>query len=112
MPSQGEKEELAGRESFWRLLQSLKANFLFTLYSGPLWDFPGGTGVKKTHLAIQEMKETWLDPWVGKSPWRRTWQPTSVFLPGESHGQRSLVGSSPWDRTEATWHILCSLRVA
>ena len=33
-----------------------------------------------------------VDPWVGKIPWRRTWQPTSVFLPGECHGQRSLVG--------------------
>ena len=36
-----------------------------------------------------------FDPWVGKIPWRRAWQPTSVFLPGESHGQRSLVGYSP-----------------
>ena len=40
--------------------------------------------------------------------WRRKWQPTPVFLPGESHGQRSLVGCSPWDctesdMTEATW---------
>ena len=40
--------------------------------------------------------------------WRRKWQPTPVFLPGESHGQRSLVGCSPWgctesDTTEATW---------
>ena len=34
-------------------------------------------------------------PWVGKIPWRRTWQPTAVFLPGESHGLRSLVGYSP-----------------
>ena len=33
-----------------------------------------------------------FDPWVGKIPWRRKWQPTPVFLPGESHGQRSLVG--------------------
>jgi len=33
-----------------------------------------------------------------KKPWRRAWQPTPVFLPGESHGQRSLVGYSPWDR--------------
>ena len=33
-----------------------------------------------------------FDPWVGKIPWRRAWQPTPVFLPGESHGQRSLVG--------------------
>ena len=39
-------------------------------------------------------------PWVGKIPWRRTWQPTPVFLPGESHGQRSLTGYSPWGRKE------------
>ena len=36
-----------------------------------------------------------LDLWVGKIPWRRKWQPTPVFLPGESHGQRSLAGYSP-----------------
>ena len=34
-------------------------------------------------------------------PWRREWQPTPGFLPGESHGQRSLVGYSPWGRTES-----------
>ena len=39
-----------------------------------------------------------FDSWVGKIPWRRKWQPTPVFLPGESHGQRSLVGYSPWGR--------------
>ena len=33
--------------------------------------------------------------------WRRKWQPTPVFLPGESHGRRSLVGCSPWGRTES-----------
>ena len=33
--------------------------------------------------------------------WRRTWQPTPVFLPGESHGRRSLVDCSPWGRTES-----------
>ena len=37
-------------------------------------------------------------PWVGKIPWRRKWQPTPVFLPGESHGQRSLVSYTPWWR--------------
>ena len=37
-----------------------------------------------------------FDPWVGKIPWRRKWQPTAVFLPGESHGQRRLVGYGPW----------------
>ena len=37
-----------------------------------------------------------FDPWVGKIPWRRAWQPTPVLLPGESHGQRNLAGSIPW----------------
>ena len=37
-----------------------------------------------------------FNPWVRKIPWTRAWQPTPVFLPGESHGQRSLVGFSPW----------------
>ena len=37
-----------------------------------------------------------FDLWVRKSPWRRKWQPTPVFLPGKSHQQRSLVGYSPW----------------
>ena len=36
-----------------------------------------------------------FDPWVRKIPWRRKWQPTP-FLPGKSHGQRSLAGYSPW----------------
>ena len=50
-----------------------------------------------------------FDPWVGKIPWRRACQPTPLFLPGESHGQRSLEGYSPWgckesDTTEATEH--------
>ena len=44
---------------------------------------------------LPAMRETWFDPWVGKIPWRRKWQPTSVFLPGEFHGPRSLVGYSP-----------------
>ena len=42
-----------------------------------------------------DVKRHGFDPWVEKTPWRRTWQPTAVFLPGESHGQRSLVGYSP-----------------
>ena len=46
-----------------------------------------------------------FDPWVGKFPWRRKWQLALVFLPGVSHGQRSLVGYSPWCRKESdtTW---------
>ena len=41
-----------------------------------------------------------FDPWVGKVPWRRKWQPTPVFLPGESHGQRNLTDYSPWGHKE------------
>ena len=50
-----------------------------------------------------------FDPWVGKIPWRRAWQPTPVFLPGESHGQRSLVGYSPWGHRESDdWVHACT----
>ena len=42
-----------------------------------------------------------FDPWVRKIPWRKTWQPTPVFLPGKCHGQRSQVGYSPWGRQES-----------
>ena len=42
------------------------------------------------------MQETRVRSWVGKILWRRKWQPTPVSLPGKSHGQRSLVGYSPW----------------
>ena len=41
-----------------------------------------------------------FDPCIGKIPWKGEWQPTPVFLPGESHGQRSLVGYSLWDHKE------------
>ena len=37
-----------------------------------------------------------FDPWVRKIPWRRKWQSTPAFLPGEAHGQRSLAGYHPW----------------
>ena len=48
-------------------------------------------------LPMQErQKRCRFGLWVGKIPWRRAWQPTLVFLPGEFHEQRSLVGCSPW----------------
>ena len=46
-------------------------------------------------------KRHMFDPWVRKIPWRRAWQPTPVFMPGESHGQRSLLGYSPWGHKES-----------
>ena len=71
--------------------------------------FPGGSSGKKPTCQGRRHE---FHPWVGKIPWRRKWHPTPVFLPGESHGQRSLEGYSPWggkksDRTEhaPTWHL-------
>ena len=48
-----------------------------------------------------QCKKPGFDSWVRKIPWRREWQATPVFLPGESHGHKSLVGYSPWGRTES-----------
>jgi len=45
---------------------------------------------------LPAMRETWVRFLVRKIPWRRKWQTTPVFLPGKSHGQRSLVAYSPW----------------
>ena len=47
------------------------------------------------------MAKTRFDPWVGKISWRRKWQSTPILLPGKSHGQRSLVGYSPWGHKES-----------
>ena len=45
---------------------------------------------------VQWCRRRRFDLWVRKIPWRRKWQPTPVFLPGKSHGQKRLVGYSPW----------------
>ena len=57
------------------------------------WGFPGGASGKELACQHRRCKRLRFDPWVGKIPWRRKWQPTPVFLPRESHGQRSLVHS-------------------
>ena len=49
---------------------------------------------------LPKCRRTGFDPWVRKIPWKRSWQPTLVFLPGESHGQRSLAGYSSWGHKE------------
>ena len=48
--------------------------------------------VVKNHLPVQENEGCRFDPWVRMIPWRRKWQPTPVFMPGKSQGQRSLAG--------------------
>ena len=51
---------------------------------------------KESACQCRMCKRCRFDPWVGKIPWRRKWQPTLVFLPAKFHGQRSLEGYSPW----------------
>ena len=63
--------------------------------------FPGGASGKEPACQCRRYKRCWLDPWIRKIPWKRAWQPTSVFMPGESYGQKSLAGYSPWGRKES-----------
>ena len=57
-----------------------------------LLGFPGSTSGKEPACQCKRQKRWGFDPWVGKIPWRREWQPTPVFLPWESYGLRMLVG--------------------
>ena len=74
-----------------------------------LGGFPGGASGKEPTCQYRRPKRCRFDPRVGKIPWWRKALPTPVFLPGESLGQRSLAGYSPYghkelDMTEATKH--------
>ena len=65
-------------------------------YTFSFLGFPGGSAVKNL-LAKQEI---WVLSLSQEDAWRRQWQPTPVFLPGISYGQRSLAGYNPWDHKE------------
>ena len=71
-----------------------------------MWGFTGSASGKESTCQCRRPRRCQLDPWVRKIPWRRKWQPTPVFLPGESHGQRSLWaavhGVTESDKTEHT----------
>ena len=69
-----------------------------------LWTYiglPSWYSGKESACQCRRCKRRRISPWVGKIPWRRKWQPTPVFLPGEFHGQKSLAGYSPWGRKES-----------
>ena len=67
----------------------------------------GGASVKESACQSKKHKKCGFNPWVRKILWKRKWQSTPVFLPGKSHGQRNLVGYSPWGLKESdmTDHI-------
>ena len=73
------------------LLQLTLSEWLFFLYCSERAS-QVATEVKNLPANAGRCKRRGFNPWVGKIPWRRKWQPTPVFLPGEFHGQRSLVG--------------------
>ena len=72
--------------------------------------FPGDNSGKEPAHRCRRHNRCGFNPWDWKKiPWRRKWQPSPVFLPGESHGQRSPAGYSSWnhrelDMTELDWH--------
>ena len=63
--------------------------------------FPGGSSGKEHPCKCTIHSRLRLDSWVGKIPWSRKWQTTPAFLSGESYGQRSLAGYSPWGCKES-----------
>ena len=63
--------------------------------------FLGGASCKELACQCRRHKRHNFDPWVGNIPWRRSWQPTPVFLPGEPNGQRSLARYGPLGRKES-----------
>ena len=67
---------------------------------------PGGARGKESACQCRRHRRCGFNPWVRKIPRRRKYQPTLVFLPGESRGQRSLVGYSPWGyRVGCNWLV-------
>ena len=64
-------------------------------------------GGKESACQCRSPRRPRIDPWVRRILWRRKWQPAPVFLLGESHGQRRLVGTSPWgfEESDMTWQL-------
>ena len=102
------KQELKmiGFELYW-VGQEVHSRFSMRCYKKTKWPFwptqcfqnmgfPGGASGKESACQYRKRRTLKFNPWVRKIPWRRKWQPTPVFLPGESHGQGSLAGDGPW----------------
>ena len=74
---------------------------LFDRDPSPCVGFPGGSVVKNPPANAGDTRDIGLIPGSGRFPWRRKWQPTPVFLPEASHGQRSLADFRQWDHKES-----------
>ena len=99
VPGKHESLEEGGdilRRRAWGLC--LQPEFIFCGFSSGASQ--GVLAVKNPPARAEDMRDVGSIPGLGRIPWRRKWQPTLVFLPGESNGQRSLADYRPWGRTE------------
>ena len=102
---------LAARHLFPLLPDKENSKFPLANHSSPV-GFPGGTSGQELTCQCRRHKRQGFHLWVRKILWRRARQPTAVFLPGESHGQRSLAGYSPWGcRVGQDWSNLTHMHV-
>ena len=91
------------------LLYSFVCGYLGCFRISDAVNSTAGASGKETDCRCRRCKRRRFSPWVGRMPWRRKRQPTLVFLPGKSHGQKSLAGYGPQghkesEMTEATQH--------
>ena len=98
----GTRDQIANIRWIVEKAMEFQKNIYFCFTGG----FHRGSAIKN----LPAMQETWVQSLSQKIPWRRAWQPTLVFLPRESHGQRSLAGCSPKGRTVR--HDWCDLAAA
>ena len=95
------------------LIHSPTREDLFCVFevSSSMNGLPRWLSVKESACQFRRRRSPEFDPQVGKISWRSVWQPTPVFLPGESHGQRSLAGYSPWGHRESDTTQRLSMQV-
>ena len=92
------KATVKNRECHWRIRQSQGEKDGGRERMRTFTGFPGGSDGNESACNVGDPS---LIPGSGRFPWRKAWQPTLVFSPGESYGQRSLVGYSPWGHKES-----------
>ena len=97
-PTGGIRTEIYRKESNGNSRTKNNAVLKLRIQCNSRLGFPGGSVVKNTPANASSRHK--FDPWVWKISWGRKWQPTPTFLPGKSHGQRSLAGYSPWGHKE------------
>ena len=84
----------------------------FTYHHARFVGFTGGASGKEPAWQCRRLKRCVFDPWVGKIPWRRAWQPTPISCLKNPHRQRSLVGYNPWGhRVRHDWSNLACIHI-